>query len=53
MALDVGASPTNPHAAAASCSCPNSKPNSRLQDYDHLLDYSFAYFTMDLLHYLA
>jgi hypothetical protein len=26
-------------------------PNSRLQD--HVLDYSVAYFTMDLLHYLA
>ncbi|EEE63156.1 hypothetical protein OsJ_17965 [Oryza sativa Japonica Group] len=26
-------------------------PNTRFQD--HVLDYSFAYFTMDLLHYLA
>jgi hypothetical protein len=51
ISLDVRASSMNPRSSSRRL--PLSKPNSHLQDYNHHLDCSIAYFTMDLLQYIA
>jgi hypothetical protein len=51
ISLDVRASSMNPWSTSRRL--PLSKPNSHLQDYNHHLDCIIAYFTMDLLQYIA